>query len=62
MFTVTDATPGTVPTAFSTQPGIRRQPGSRGRQRHVDGDLTVIGDIDAVDQAELVDVRGDLGS
>ena len=63
MLTVTLATPGTMLTAFSTQPGISPATGQPGRrQRHVDRDLAVVGDVDAIDQAELVDIGGISGS
>ena len=60
--TLQDWIPGTAATAVSTQPGISPATGQPGAVRgHVDGDRAVIGDVDFVDQAELVDVRRDLG-
>src|SRR6266849_4645762 len=54
--TSTFPTPGTVETAFSTITGfLRRRAIGRG-QRHVDFHRAVAGDVDAVNQTDLVDV------
>src|SRR6185437_9258362 len=55
--TSTFPTPGTVETVFSTITGSSCADGQIGRgQRHVDLHRAIVGDVNAVNQTDLVDV------